>query len=58
MSPLNYETVSSVVQQGGSIYFALMFIAGVVYALWPRNRETFQRAAQAALVDEDPHVET
>jgi cytochrome c oxidase cbb3-type subunit 4 len=52
MMALSYETVSRIAQQGGAVYFALLFIAGAAYALWPRNREIFNRAARAPL-DED-----
>lgn len=50
---MTYEQVSMAVQQGGSIYFLLMFLAAVIYALWPRNRQTFDRAAQLPLEEED-----
>lgn len=57
MSALSYETVARIAQQGGLIYFAAIFIAGCVYALWPANKEAFQRMAQLPLEDEeDDHV--
>jgi cytochrome c oxidase cbb3-type subunit 4 len=57
MSGLSYETVSRFAQQGGSLYFALLFVAGCVYALWPRNKEKFQRLASLPLQDdESDHV--
>ena len=57
MSALSYETVSRFAQQGGSLYFAGLFVAGVVYALWPRNKEAFQRLARLPLEDdESDHV--
>lgn len=49
-----YEALSSFAQTGGLIYFVLMFIGALAYALWPRNQETFDRAAQAPLKDEGP----
>ncbi|MDP1619321.1 cbb3-type cytochrome c oxidase subunit 3 [Phenylobacterium sp.] len=58
MSALTYETVARFAQQGGTLYFAAIFAAGVVYALWPRNGETFRRAANLPLEkDEDDHVQ-
>lgn len=58
MSELSYETVARFAQQGGLIYFGAIFAAGVLYALWPRNREAFQRLAHLPLQDhEDPDVE-
>jgi cytochrome c oxidase cbb3-type subunit 4 len=52
---MTYEQVAKAVQQGGSIYFVLLFVAALIYALWPRNRATFDRAAQAPFDEEDPH---
>lgn len=55
MSELSYETVARFAQQGGLVYFALIFAAGVAYALWPRNGEAFKRLAHLPLQDhEDP----
>jgi cytochrome c oxidase cbb3-type subunit 4 len=54
---LEYETVSRFAQQGGLIYFGLLFAAGLVYALWPKNKEAFQRLAHLPLEeDESDHV--
>ena len=49
MSGLDYETVARFAQQGGAIYFAALFIAGLVYALWPRHAETFRRLSHLPL---------
>ncbi|HEY9234488.1 MULTISPECIES: cbb3-type cytochrome c oxidase subunit 3 [Phenylobacterium] len=58
MSGLEYETVARFAQQGGLIYFGAIFAAGVLYALWPRHREAFQRMAHLPLQDEEtPDVE-
>ena len=53
MSQLSYETVARFAQQGGLIYFGAIFLAGVAYALWPRNREAFKRLAQLPLQDHE-----
>ena len=53
MSELSYETVARFAQQGGLIYFGLIFACGVVYALWPRNREAFNRLASLPLQDDE-----
>lgn len=54
---LDYETVSRFAQQGGTVFFVTVFLAGVVYAAWPKNREAFQRLAQLPLEDdESDHV--
>lgn len=57
MSGLTYEAVARFAQQGGTIYFAAVFIAGLIYALWPKNKATFDRLAQLPLEkDEHDHV--
>jgi len=57
MSGLDYETVARFAQQGGTVYFVAIFVAGLVYALWPKNREAFQHLAQLPLEDdESDHV--
>ena len=57
MSGLSYEAVARFAQQGGTIYFGLIFFAGLIYALWPRHRQAFQRLAQLPLEDDEaPHV--
>lgn len=49
MSGLDYETVARFAQQGGLIYFASIFVAGLVYALWPKHKEAFRRLAHLPL---------
>ncbi len=50
---MSYETVSRFAQQGGAIYFTAMFVAALVYAFWPRNRDEFQKAARLPLDEEN-----
>ncbi len=50
---VTYETLSRFAQQGGSIYFSLLFVAVLIYALWPRNRTRFDAAARIPLDEED-----
>ena len=52
MSGLSYETVSRIAQQGGTIYFGVMFFAGCVYALWPSRKEAFKTLARLPLEDD------
>lgn len=52
MSELTYETVARFAQQGGLIYFGLIFLAGVVYALRPSKAAEFKHAARLPLDDE------
>lgn len=57
MSGLDYETVARFAQQGGTLYFGAVFIAGLIYALWPKHRERFRHLANLPLEkDEDEHV--
>lgn len=57
MSDLSYEAVARFAQQGGTIYFGLIFFAGLIYALWPRHKATFDRLAQLPLEeDHSDHV--
>ncbi len=46
MSGLSYEAVAMFAQQAGTIFFGLMFFGGLIYALWPRHGQAFQRLAQ------------
>ncbi len=49
---MTYETVSKLAQQGGTLYFVLIFIAVLAYVLWPKNRSGFDHAARLPF-DED-----
>ena len=44
-----YEWLARFAQSAGILYFIAMFLAVLVYALRPRNKETFERAARAPL---------
>jgi cytochrome c oxidase cbb3-type subunit IV len=58
MSNLTYEAVAKFAQQGGTLYFAVMFLAGLVYAFWPRHQEEFRQLASLPLDNhEDEHVQ-
>ena len=57
MSGLTYEALARFAQQGGTIYFGLIFAGGLIYALRPRHKEAFKRLAQLPLEDDEaPHV--
>jgi cytochrome c oxidase cbb3-type subunit 4 len=49
---MTYEAAAKLAQQGGSVYFLLIFLAGLAYALWPKNRDAFDKAARQPF-DED-----
>lgn len=46
---MTYETVARFAQQGGLIYFGLIFLAGVAYAMWPSKKAEFDNAARMPL---------
>ncbi len=50
---MSYEAVAKFAQQGGAIYFCAIFLVVLVYALWPKNRDLFARAARLPLDEED-----
>ncbi|MDO9223384.1 MAG: cbb3-type cytochrome c oxidase subunit 3 [Caulobacter sp.] len=50
---MTYEIAASFAQQGGLIYFGLIFLAGCAYAFWPKNRDEFVRAANLPLEEDD-----
>ncbi|MDZ4373171.1 MAG: cbb3-type cytochrome c oxidase subunit 3 [Phenylobacterium sp.] len=56
MSGLTYEAVATFAQQGGTLYFGLIFAGGVIYALRPRHKADFDRLAKLPLEDDDDHV--
>ena len=57
MSGFTYEAVATFAQQGGTIFFGMMFLGGLIYALWPRHKTAFQRLAHLPLEDDEaPHA--
>jgi cytochrome c oxidase cbb3-type subunit 4 len=53
MSGSTYAILASFAQQGGAIYFCILFAIGAGYAFWPKNKAGFERAARLPL-DEEP----
>lgn len=49
---MTYESIMPVAQFGGLIFFIVLFAGVVVYALWPGNRDKFERASRAPLDDD------
>jgi cytochrome c oxidase cbb3-type subunit 4 len=49
---LTFETLSAFAASWGSLYFAVMFFAVLVYALWPSKRELFDHAARMPLSED------
>ena len=46
---MTYDTVAMVSQVTTLILFIALFIVVIGYALWPKNRGKFDKAARAAL---------
>lgn len=51
----DYETFSKFAGTWGLVFLVAMFAVALVYALWPGNREKFQRASRAPLDEDDAH---
>ena len=49
---MNFESLSYFAQTGGLIYMLAMFAVVLVYALWPRNKAKFDRAARLPLEED------
>lgn len=48
-----FEELAYFARVGGLIYLMLLFAGVLVYTFWPRNRDTFERAAQMPLQNDD-----
>ena len=43
---MDYQTVSGFAKSWGLVYLVVLFVIAIGWALWPRNRERFDEAAQ------------
>ena len=50
---MNYDGIAHIVKLGGTVLFFLIFISVIAYALWPKNKSKFDRAASQPLDDND-----
>ncbi len=46
---MTYEAAAQFAQTWGLVYAMLLFSGALAYALWPRNKSTFDRAAHIPL---------
>ncbi len=46
---MDYENFAGFARTYGLIYLTLLFVAVLAYAMWPRNKEKFDRAARMPL---------
>ncbi|MCC3862275.1 cbb3-type cytochrome c oxidase subunit 3 [Pseudemcibacter aquimaris] len=49
---MSYQDVSSFAQSWGLVFLMSMFVIAVGYALWPSNKDKFNKAAQSPLDEE------
>lgn len=47
-----YEFFADFAQTGGLIYFFILFVGILAYALWPANKKKFDEAAQIPLKED------
>jgi cytochrome c oxidase cbb3-type subunit 4 len=44
-----YEFLATFAQSAGLVYCVALFLGVVIYALWPKNGEAFNKAAESPL---------
>lgn len=49
---MTYETARELVATWGSVYFGLLFVAALAYALWPSKKAAFDEAARIPLTED------
>ena len=47
-----YECLAGIAQTGGLIYFVILFLGVLAYALWPSNKKKFEDAAKIPLQED------
>jgi cytochrome c oxidase cbb3-type subunit IV len=50
---MTYESAAQFAQTWGLLYAVALFGGALAYALWPRNKSTFDRAARIPLDGEE-----
>jgi len=46
---MSYDTLAHVIKMGGTITFFSLFLVAIIYAIWPKNRAKFDKAARQPL---------
>ncbi|MGJ8560499.1 MAG: cbb3-type cytochrome c oxidase subunit 3 [Litorimonas sp.] len=55
---MGYDQIAHVVKVGGTVAFTAVFVAAIFYALWPKNKDRFDRAARMPLdADDEPKMD-
>jgi len=52
-----YQDLASFAQTWGMLFFIAVFLVVLVYAIWPKNREKFEAAANLPLTDHAPSID-
>ncbi len=50
---MSYDILAHFVKMGGTVFFTAFFTLCIIYALWPKNKVRFERAANLPLIDDD-----
>jgi len=50
---MSYDTLAHIVKLSGTVFFTGFFVLTIIYALWPKNKARFDRAAQLPLLNDD-----
>ncbi|MAL80319.1 MAG: CcoQ/FixQ family Cbb3-type cytochrome c oxidase assembly chaperone [Sneathiella sp.] len=53
---MDFQSVSAFAQSYGLLYLFVLFIIVLIYALWPRNKDKFDKAARIPF-EEDKDVQ-
>ena len=48
-----YDDIATFARSWGLVYLTVLFLGVCLYALWPRNKKTVDRAAQMPLDKDD-----
>lgn len=49
---MDHQTITQISGIFGLVFFGILFVAVVVYALWPRNKKKFDHAARLPLEED------
>lgn len=50
---MSYDVIAHVVKISGTVFFTGFFVLTILYALWPKNKARFERAAELPLNTND-----
>lgn len=50
---MGYDQIAHLVKIGGTVAFTAVFVGAILYALWPKNKDRFDRAASIPLQSSD-----